>query len=121
MKKIFVFVLTFIFCLGLFLPFSAVQETQMQVIENFKKGLYIGDLVPNTYTEEQVKMLAECGIQYTFIWYFSYNNPQKVQELKWCEKYGVKVILKDIDKQPDEEVHRQSLEGSQNRSKHVKM
>lgn len=97
MKKTVTLSLVMAFILSFCSAFSAQQQTQAQVIENFKKGLYVGDWVPNTSTEEHVKMLAESGIQYTFLWYFSYDNPKKVQELKWCEKYGIKVILKDID------------------------
>jgi len=97
MKKVISVILVLALSFTLCSVFIAEGETQQQVIENFKNGLYIGDWVPNTSTEEQVKMLAENGIQYTFLWYFSYDNPQKVQELKWCEQYGVKVILKDVD------------------------
>ena len=97
MKKVISVILVLALSFTLCSVFIAEGETQHQVIENFKNGLYIGDWVPNTSTEEQVKMLAENGIQYTFLWYFSYDNPQKVQELKWCEQYGVKVILKDVD------------------------
>lgn len=95
MKKIIALVLSMFVVFSLCTAFTAEELTQKQVIENFKKGLYTGDWVPSTLTEETVKEMAECGIQYTFLWAFSWDNPQKVQELNWCKKYGIKVFLKD--------------------------
>ena len=74
---------------------SETELTQKQVIENFKNGMYIGDWVPSVLSEQTVKEMAECGIQYTFLWYFDYNNPNSLQQLEWCTKYGIKVFLKD--------------------------
>ena len=74
---------------------SETKLTQKQVIENFKNGMYIGDWVPSVLSEQTVKEMAECGIQYTFLWYFDYNNPNSLQQLEWCTKYGIKVFLKD--------------------------
>ena len=53
---------------------SETKLTQKQVIENFKNGMYIGDWVPSVLSEQTVKEMAECGIQYTFLWYFDYNH-----------------------------------------------
>ena len=96
MKKAFSVVIAVLLVFSLCSAFSAT-ETQQQVIENFKRGLYIGDWVPCVLTEETVRDMAECGIQYTFLWFFSYKDPEKVQQLEWCRKYGIKVILKDVD------------------------
>lgn len=95
MKKIICLMLICCLCLSFVVCFSAQNLTQAQVIENFKNGMYVGDWVPSTLSEQTVKDMADCGIQYTFLWAFRYDDPQKVQELEWCKKYGIKVILKD--------------------------
>ena len=69
--------------------------TQAQAIQEFKDNLYIGDWVPAAATEEQIRTMAENGIEYTFLWNFSYDNPNCVNTLEDCAKYGIKVILKD--------------------------
>lgn len=95
MKKVWALILTAAVCLYLSIPFSAAEPTQKSVIEDFKKGIYIGDWVPCTLSEQTVREMAESGIQYTFLWDFNYDNPAKVQELEWCSKYGIKVFLID--------------------------
>ena len=95
MKRIISVILVTLFIFSLCSVFSATELTQKQVIENFKNGVYVGDWVPCTLSEETVRDMAECGIQYTFLWFFSWDNPQKVQELEWCSKYGIKVFLQD--------------------------
>ena len=95
MKKIVSIFIVIVLSLGLCSAFSAENLTQRQVIENFKNGVYTGDWVPSTLSEDTVREMAENGIQYTFLWNFSWDNPSKVQELDWCKKYGIKVFLKD--------------------------
>ena len=97
MRRILSVILSFIFCFTLGASMFTAEDslTQKEAIEMFKNGMYIGDWVPSTLSEQTVKEMAECGIQYTFLWSFNYDDPQKVQELEWCTKYGIKVFLKD--------------------------
>ena len=97
MRRILSAILSFIFCFTLGASMFTAEDslTQKEAIEMFKNGMYIGDWVPSTLSEQTVKEMAECGIQYTFLWAFNYDDPNKVQELEWCSKYGIKVFLKD--------------------------
>lgn len=87
-------------------------RTQKEAIEYFKDNLHMGDWVPCVNTEEDVKTMAENGIQFTFLWSFSYDNPQSVQQLLWCMKYGIKVFLMDthITKSPWNSNEKNSVE-----------
>lgn len=97
MRRILSAILSLIFCFILGASMFTAEDslTQKEAIEMFKNGMYIGDWVPSTLSEQHVKEMAECGIQYAFLWAFNYDDPNKVQELEWCSKYGIKVFLKD--------------------------
>ena len=65
MKKVFSVVIAVLLVFSLCSAFSAT-ETQQQVIENFKRGLYIGDWVPCVLTEETVIMVPQIWYQGDF-------------------------------------------------------
>ena len=44
--------------------------------------------------EEDFKKLAECGIDIIIIDYDK-SNPKTAQNLKWAEKYGLRVFISD--------------------------
>lgn len=95
MKRVISIILAGLLVFSMCTAFSAQNITQAQVIENFKNGVYVGDWMPCVLSEETIRDMAECGIQYTVLWFFSYDDPEKVQQLEWFSKYGIKVLLLD--------------------------
>ncbi|PWM47018.1 MAG: hypothetical protein DBX47_01150 [Clostridiales bacterium] len=92
MKKIISTILIVILALSFPFAISANEENE----NDFKQNLYMGDWVPAMDTEEQVKTMAENGVQYTFVWFYDYNNEKSRKQVEWCAKYGIKCILKDV-------------------------
>lgn len=64
MQKIITVLLIASLCVSFPFCFSAEEN----MVNEFKDNLFMGDWVPAMDTEEQVKTMAENGIQYTFVW-----------------------------------------------------
>lgn len=92
MRKIITVLLIASLCVSFPFCFSAEEN----MVNEFKNNLFMGDWVPAMDTEEQVKTMAENGIQYTFVWGYDHNNEKSRNQVEWCAKYGIKCILKDV-------------------------